>query len=95
VLAPRLLRLHDVIADRVVLDKQPRFIEQEGFECGESLWVCDLVRRAMQDVKQEWLKNFGCIIPAVEIERLKFGERERVLSVVKQKTVLSTASPAV
>ena len=47
VLAPSFLRLHNVIADRFVFDKKPRFVEQEDLEGGEFLRVADLVRRAM------------------------------------------------
>ena len=47
VLAPSLLRLHNVIADRLVLDKKPRFIEQEDLEGGEFCRIGDFIRRAM------------------------------------------------
>src|ERR1700691_6514916 len=95
VLAPGFLRLYHVIANRLVLDEEPRFVEQEDLEGVEVLRVSDLIRRAMQNVKQKWFQDFRRIIPAVEIERLKALERKRVLSVVKQKSVLSTAGPAV
>src|SRR5260370_5266303 len=49
----------------------------------------------MQNIKQQWFQDFRRIVPAVEIERLKAFERKRVLSVVKQKSVLSAARPAV
>src|SRR5579863_1189335 len=74
VLAPRLLRLYHVIANRLVLDEEPRFVEQEDLEGVEVLRVSDLIRRTMQNVKQKRLKNFRRIIPAVEIERLKAFE---------------------
>ena len=59
------------------------------------LRVGNFVRRAMQNVKQQWFQNFRRIVPAVEVERLKAGERKRVLGVVKEESVLSTAGPAV
>ena len=37
VLAPGFLRLDDVVADRLVADEQPCFVEQERLECGELL----------------------------------------------------------
>src|SRR5208282_875480 len=95
VLAPGFLRLYDVIANRLVLDEEPRFVEQEDLEGVEVLRVSDLIRRAMQNVKQKRLKNFRRIIPAVEIERLKALERKRVLGVVKEESVLSTSGPTV
>src|SRR5580700_5924842 len=49
----------------------------------------------MQNVKQEWFQNLRRVVPAVKIESLKAGERKRVFSVVKQKSVLPTARPTV
>src|ERR1039458_2124992 len=95
VLAPCFLRLHHIIADRLVLDEEPRFVEQEELGCAELLGVSDLIRCPVQNIKQQWFQDFRRIVPAVEIERLKAFERKRVLSVVKQKSVLSTAGPAV
>src|SRR5579863_499954 len=95
VLAPGFLCLYHVIANRLVLDEEPRFVEQEDLESVEVLRVGDLIRRAMQNVKQKRLKNFRRIIPAVEIERLKAFERKRVLGVVEEEAVLSTAGPTV
>src|ERR1700678_3246655 len=95
VLAPCFLRLHHINADRLVLDEEPRFVEQEELGCAELLGVSDLIRCSMQNIKQQWFQDFRRIVPAVEIERLKAFERKCVLSVVKQKSVLSTAGPAV
>src|SRR5271165_5309031 len=95
VLAPCFLRLHHIIADRLVLDEEPRFVEQEELRGSEVLRVGNFIRCPVQDVKQQWFQDFRRIVPAVEIERLKAFERKRVLSVVKQKSVLSTAGPAV
>src|SRR5579863_1572800 len=95
VLAPGFLRLYHVIANRLVLDEEPRFVEQEDLEGVEVLRVSDLIRRAMQNVKQKRLKNFRRIIPAVEIERLKAFERKCVLGIVEEEAVLPTAGPTV
>src|SRR5208282_2087622 len=95
VLAPCFLRLHHIIADRLVLDEEPCFVEQEELGCAELLGVSDLIRCPVQNIKQQWFQDFRRIVPAVEIERLKAFERKRVLSVVKQKSVLSTTRPAV
>src|SRR3984885_1236982 len=94
VLAPGLLRLHHVIADSLVLDEEPCLIEKEDLEGGELLRVSDLIRCPMQNIKQQWFQNLGGIIPTVEVEGLKAGERKRVLSVVEEKAVLSAAGPA-
>src|ERR1035438_1847367 len=45
--------------------------------------------------KQQWFQNFRCVIPTVEVKRLKTGERKRVLGVVEEEAILSTAGPAV
>src|SRR5579864_9452432 len=95
VLAPCFLRLYHIIADRLVLDEEPRFIEQEKLGRAELLGVSDFIRCPVQNVKQQWFQDLRRIVPTVEIERLKAFERKRVLSVVKQKSVLSTAGPAV
>src|SRR5262252_3159217 len=52
VLAPSFLRLHDVIADGLVLDEEPCLIEEEDLESRELLGISDLVRCPMQDVEQ-------------------------------------------
>src|SRR5271165_416987 len=95
VLAPCFLRLHHIIADRLVLDEEPRFVEQEELGGTEVLRVGNFIRCPVQNIKQQWFQDFRRIVPAVEIERLKAFERKCVLSVVKQKSVLSTAGPAV
>src|SRR6202167_1063460 len=95
VLAPCFLRLHHIIADRLVLDEDPGLVEQEELGRAELLGVSDLIRCSMQHIKEQWFQNLGRVIPTVEVKRLKTGERKRVLSVVKQKSVLSAAGPAV
>src|ERR1700684_1350075 len=49
----------------------------------------------MQNIKQQWFQDFWRIVPAVEVKRLKAFERKRVLGVVEEEAVLSTAGPAV
>src|SRR5580704_8177135 len=95
VLAPCFLRLHHIIADRLVLDEEPCLVEQEELGCAELLRVGDFIRCPMQNIKEQWFQDFGRIVPAVEIERLKVFERKRVLGVVEEEAVLSTACPAV
>src|SRR5208337_216902 len=84
-----------VIPDRLVLNEEPRLVEQEELGGAELLGVRDLIRCSMQNVKEQWFQNLGRVIPAVEIERLKAFERKRVLGVVEEESVLSTAGPAV
>src|SRR5882672_140135 len=95
VFTPSLLRLHYIVADRLVLDEQPCLIKEESLEGGESSRVGNFVGRAMQNVKQQRLQNFRRVVPAMEVERLKARERKRVFSVVKQEPVLPAAGPAV
>src|SRR5208283_589690 len=95
VLAPGLLRLHHIIADRLVLDEEPCLVEQEELGCAELLRVGDFIGCPMQNIKQQWFQDFRRIVPAVEIERLKTFERKSVLGVVEEEAVLSTTGPAV
>src|SRR6202047_4424399 len=95
VLAPCFLRLYHVIADRLVLDEEPRFVEQEELGRAELLGVSDLIRCSMQNIKKQWFQNLGRVIPTVEVKRLKTGERNRALGVVEEEAVLSAAGPAV
>src|ERR1039458_7612275 len=95
VLAPGLLRLHHIIANGLVLDEEPRLVEQEELGGAELLGVSDLIRCSMQNIKEQWFQNLGRVIPTVEVKRLKTGERKRVLGVVEEEAVLSTAGPAV
>src|ERR1039458_8219542 len=94
VLAPGLLRLHHVVANRLVLDEEPRLVEQEDLEGGEFLRVGNFIRRAVQNVKQQRFQDLGRIVPAVEVEGLKARERQRVLGVVEEEAVLAAACPA-
>src|ERR1700677_2868224 len=94
VLAPGLLRLHYVIANSLVFDEEPRFVEQEELGCAELLRVGNFIRCPVQNIKQQWFQDFRCIVPAVEIERLKAFERKRILGVVEEEAVLSTTGPA-
>src|SRR5579863_7747997 len=71
VLAPCFLRLHHIIANGLVLDEEPRLVEQEELGGAELLGVSDLIRCAMQNVKQKRLKNFRRVIPTVEVEGLE------------------------
>src|SRR5208282_393561 len=83
------------VVNRLVLDEEPRFVEQEDLEGGEFLRVGNFIRRAVQNVKQQRFQDLGCIVPAVEVEGLKVGERQRVLGVVEEEAVLPAACPAV
>src|SRR5258708_5626492 len=95
VLAPCFLRLHDIIAYRLVLDEEPRLVEQEELGYAEILGVSDFIRCPVQNVEQQWLQDFRRIVPTVEIERLKAFERKRVLGVVEEEAVLPATGPAV
>src|SRR3984957_12726156 len=95
VFAPGLLGLHYVIADGLVLDEEPRFVEQEELGCVEVLRVGNFIRCPVQNIKQQWFQDLRRIVPAGEIERLEAFERKRVLGVVEEEAVLSTACPAV
>src|SRR5208337_2586536 len=72
----------------------PRLVEQEDLEGSEFLRVGNFIRRAVQNVKQQRFQDLGCIVPAVDVEGLKAGERQSVFSVVEEEAVLTAACPA-
>src|ERR1035441_145793 len=93
VLAPCLLRLHDVVADGLVLDEQPRLVKQERLERCQFRGVGNLIARPVKDVEQKWLQHLRRISPSGEVESLEAGKTERVLRVVKEKPVLTVFRP--
>src|ERR1035437_5906660 len=93
VLAPCLLCLHDVVADGLVLDEQPRLVKQECLERRQLRGVGNLIAGPVKDVKQEWLQHIRRVAPTGKVESLKAGEAERVLCVVKEKSVLAVFRP--
>src|SRR5579859_7687026 len=95
VLAPGLLGLDDVIADGLVSDEQPCFIDQESFEGAELCRISDFVACTMEDVKQKWLQNLRRISPAGEVEGLETAEGQSVFGIVEEEPVLSMPGPAV
>src|ERR1035441_571237 len=92
-LAPRLLCLHDVVANGLVLDEQPRLVKQERLERRQLRGVGNLIARPVKNVEQEWLQHLRRIAPAGEVESLETGEAERVFCVVEEKTVLTVFRP--
>ena len=52
VLAPGLLRLDNVIADGLIADKQPCFVDQKRFEGTKLRGICDFIARPVQDIEQ-------------------------------------------
>src|ERR1035437_1057529 len=95
VLAPCLLRLHNIVANRLVLDEQPRLVKQKPLERRQLSGVGNLIARPVKDVEEKWLQHLRRIAPSGEVESLKAGEAERVLCVVKEKSVLTVFRPAV
>src|ERR1035437_468016 len=93
VLAPCLLRLHDVVANGLVLDEQPCLIKQERLERRQLRGVGNLIASPMKDVEQKRLQHFGRIAPSGEVESLEAGKAQRVLCVVKEKAVLTVFRP--
>src|ERR1035437_585379 len=93
VLAPCLLCLHDVVADGLVLDEQPRLVKQECLERRQLRRIGNLITRPVKDVEQKWLQHLRRITPASEVESLKAGKAESILCVVKEKSVLTVFRP--
>src|ERR1035438_7298218 len=79
VLAPCLLCLHDVVANGLVLDEQPRLVKQERLERRQLRGVGNLITGPVKDVKQEWLQHLWRIAPTSKVESLEAGKTERVL----------------
>ena len=75
----------DVVANRLVPDEQPRFVDQEHLERAELGWIGDLVAGPVQDVEQQRFQNLRRIAPAGEVEGLETAERERVFALSKRK----------
>src|ERR1017187_3043745 len=95
VLPPCLLRLHDVVADGLVLDEQPCLIKQERLEGRQLCGGGNLIAGPVKDVEKEWLQYLRRIAPACEVESLEAGEAQRVVCVVKKKAVLTVFRPTV
>src|SRR5207245_780991 len=77
------------------LARRNKAVEQEHLEGGELLRVCDFMRRAVQNVKQQRFQDLWRIVPTVEVKGLKAGKGKSVVGVVEEKTVLSATGPAV
>src|SRR6202453_814164 len=54
-LAPGLLRLHDVFANRGIFDEQPRLVQQEQLECGKFVGIANFRGGAMEHVEKKGL----------------------------------------
>ena len=88
VLPPRLLSRHDVGADGLVLDEEPRLVQQKHLEGRELRGVRNLIARPMKDIEQQRLQHLRSIAPAGEVEGLEAGKAERVFYVVEEEAVL-------
>ena len=53
------------------------------------------LRRPVQHIEQQRLQHFRRIAPSLEVEGLEVAERERVLGVVEEESILACAGPAV
>ena len=93
VLAPGLEGLDHVPLNGRVLQKHPRFVDEEGFENGGNLPVRDDGVGAMQDVEEQRFQKFRVLAHALEVEALKAGERNRVFGVVEEESELAAAGP--
>ena len=60
-----------------------------------SFWrIGDFVARPVQNVKEQRLQDLRRVAPACKVEGLETAERERVLGVVEQESVLPLPRPA-
>ena len=89
-----LLCLDHVIPDGLVFDEEPRLVHQECLEGAEIGWISNLVRGPVQHVEQERLQHFWSIAPSVKVKSLKSSERKRVLGVIEEEAILTSAGPA-
>src|SRR5882762_1497699 len=93
VLAPCLEGLKDVPLNAGVLQKYPRFVDEEGFENRRNLAVRDDGIGAMQEVEEQRLQELRVLTHTLEVEALKAGKRNCVLGVVEKESELAAASP--
>ena len=93
VLAPGLLRLHDIVPDGLVLDEEPRLVQQEHLEGRQLLRVGDFIRGPVENIEQQRLQDLGRVAPAGEVEGLEAAERKRVFGVVEKKAILPAPRP--
>ncbi len=94
-LAPCFLRARDPVADGLVLEEDPRLVDDEHLESRGIRGFFDLRRCPLQDVKQKWLQYIGVVRPPVEVEGLEARERERVLGIVEEMAELPRLRPAI
>src|SRR5947209_16809771 len=74
-------------------EETPCFIDEERLECGHRFRVVDEGIGPMQNVKEQWLNEFRVTIHSFKVEALEARQRERVIFVVKDLLVLTTADP--
>src|SRR6266478_948301 len=90
---PRLQRFDYVALNAWIPKERPRFINEERLEDVRDFAVGDDVIRAMEDIKQEWLKNLRVLLHALKIKALKTRKTHRVFGVVEKKPELSGCRP--
>jgi len=71
VLPPCLLSRDDVAADGLVLDEQPRLIEQQQLERSKPIGTGDLDRRTMQHIEEQGFQDIGRVTLTAEVEGLE------------------------
>src|SRR5712692_9091531 len=73
--------------------ESPRLIYDKGFECGGEPGVVNRRVGAVQDVEEKRLEHLRDFVHALKIEGLEAGEREVVLGVVEESSVLAALHP--
>ena len=94
-LSPSFFGPDNPVADGVVLEKDPCFVNDKDFERRGVRGLFDLGRCPLQDIEQQRLQDVRVIRPAIEVEGLEARERERVLDVVEEIAELPCLRPAV
>src|SRR5580658_6660367 len=91
--SPRLERLDDVPLNARILQKHPCLIYEKRLEYGTDLPVANDGVRTMQNVEQEWFKNFGVLAHFLEVETLEARKGNRVFRIVEEESELAAACP--
>ena len=94
-LAPGLERFCDVVLQRAVLHKAPRFIEHKQFELRRRAHIADGRARAMEDVKQQRLEQQLVLVESLEVKALEALERQRVVGVIEEIGIRAALDPAI
>src|ERR1700678_1608720 len=92
-LPPSFQCFDNIFLNARVLEKDPRLVNEERFECRRDLAVGDDGICSMQDVTERRLEDFMVLAHFLKVEALELRERNGVFGIVEEKSELPAASP--